>query len=69
MPTVSLKGYITIKDSTYLTDVDPPPSANGTRGGKLKSKRHFINRCRLYKRKELDALLNKMLGDDFDANA
>lgn len=60
MPTVSLKDSLTIKDAARLIGVNPTTLRRWDRKGKLKILRHPINRYRLYKRKALEALLNKV---------
>ena len=56
----SLKDYLTIKDAAQLLGVTPITLRRWDRKGKLKSTRHPINRYRLYRREELEALLSQV---------
>lgn len=60
MPTVSLKDYLTIKDAARFLGVNPATLRRWDNKGKLKSRRHPINRYRLYRRRDLEVFLTRL---------
>jgi len=60
MPTVSLKDYLTIKDAARLLGVNPATLRRWDKKGKLKSRRHSINRYRLYRKRDLEVFMTKL---------
>lgn len=58
MPTPSsLDDYLTVKTAAEFLGVSPSTLRNWDRAGKLKPHRHPMNRYRLYRRNELEAVL------------
>lgn len=55
--TSSLDEYLTIKDAASYLGVSPSTLRNWDRSGKLETHRHPINGYRLYRKKDLEALL------------
>ena len=52
--------YLTIKKAAEYLDVTTTTLRNWDKSGKLTSYRHPINRYRLYKKEQLDALLRQI---------
>ncbi len=55
-----LSEYLTIGDAAVLLGVSAWTLRNWDRTGKLKSHRHPVNRYRLYRREDLEALLARV---------
>jgi excisionase family DNA binding protein len=53
----NLRDFITIREAADLIGVSPATLRNWDRSGKLKAVRNPMNRYRLYRREDLDALL------------
>jgi MerR family transcriptional regulator, copper efflux regulator len=53
-----LKEYMTVKEAAEYLGVCRMTLRRWDNAGKLKAKRHPMNRYRLYKKSELDAILN-----------
>jgi DNA-binding transcriptional MerR regulator len=58
---VDLKDYIHIKEASSLLGVSPVTLRNWDQRGKLKPVRHPINGYRLYKKSDINNLLESML--------
>jgi MerR family transcriptional regulator, copper efflux regulator len=56
-PPPSLDEYLTVKLAAEFLGVSPSTLRNWDRAGKLKPHRHPMNRYRLYRRTELEAVL------------
>lgn len=56
----SLDEYLTVKEAAEFLGVCPATLRNWDRSGKLKPKRHPMNRYRLYRRDELEAVLRSV---------
>ena len=56
----SLKDYLTVKEAATFLGVTPITLRRWDRKGKLRSKRHPINRYRLYRKEELETLLTNL---------
>lgn len=56
----NLKGYLTVKEAAEFLGVSIMTLHRWDAGGKLKARRHPINRYRLYKKSELEKLLKKI---------
>ena len=56
----SLKDCLTVKEAASLLGVTPITLRRWDHKGKLRSKRHPINRYRLYRKKDLEALLARL---------
>lgn len=54
---MNIKDYVTIKEAAELLGVDKTTLRRWDKAGKLKPYRHPLNRYRLYKKAELNALL------------
>jgi MerR family transcriptional regulator, copper efflux regulator len=54
---LSLDEYLTVKAAAEFLGVSPSTLRNWGRAGKLKPHRHPMNRYRLYRRNELEAVL------------
>jgi len=54
---MNIKDYITIKEASEVLGVDKTTLRRWDKAGKLKPYRHPLNKYRLYKRAELEALL------------
>ncbi|MBN9517647.1 MerR family DNA-binding transcriptional regulator [bacterium] len=52
-----LDRYLTVKDAAAFLGVSPSTLRNWDRAGKLTPRRHPVNRYRLYRRVDLEALL------------
>ncbi len=57
---LNLANYLTVSAAAKFLGVSPSTLRNWDRGGKLKPSRHPVNGYRLYRRSELDALLNRL---------
>jgi MerR family copper efflux transcriptional regulator len=55
--TARLDDYLTVKDAAQYLGVSPSTLRNWDRSGKLKPRRHPMNRYRLYRTADLDAVL------------
>lgn len=65
MPTLtSLEEYLTVKAAAAFLGVCPSTLRNWDRAGKLKPHRHPMNRYRLYRRAELEAVLRRAARED-----
>ena len=53
----NLAGYLTVKSAAEFLGVSRSTLRNWDRAGKLKPHRHPMNRYRLYRRSELEAVL------------
>ena len=62
----SLDQYLTVKAAADLLGVCPATLRNWDRSGKLRPKRHPMNRYRLYLRDELEAVLRSVKKGQFD---
>jgi DNA-binding transcriptional MerR regulator len=60
----SLEEYLTVKAAAAFLGVCPSTLRNWDRAGKLRPHRHPINRYRLYRRAELEAVLRCAAGED-----
>jgi excisionase family DNA binding protein len=58
--TPTLDKYLTVKEAAQMLGVSPSTLRNWDRSGKLRAKRHPVNRYRLYDRAELEALLHRL---------
>jgi excisionase family DNA binding protein len=56
----SLKDYLTVAEAAEFLGVTPTTLRRWDRKGKLRSKRHPINRYRLYRKKDLQVFLTKL---------
>ena len=56
----NLCNYLQIKQAAALIGVTPTTLRNWERTGKLIPRRHPLNRYRLYRRTELEAILNQI---------
>lgn len=54
---MNIKDYITIKEASEVLGVDKTTLRRWDKAGKLKPYRHPLNKYRLYKKSELEALL------------
>jgi DNA-binding transcriptional MerR regulator len=61
---MSLEEYLSVKAAAAFLGVGPSTLRNWDRAGKLKPHRHPINRYRLYRRAELEAVLCRAAGED-----
>ena len=57
------KQYVTIKEAAALLGVTPLTLRNWDKKGKLIAHRHPLNNYRVYKKEEIDALLQKIDGN------
>lgn len=62
----SLSEYLTVTEAARLLGVCTSTLRNWDRAGKLKPKRHPMNRYRLYRRDELEAVLRSVREDQQD---
>ena len=60
----SFEEYLTVKAAAAFLGVCPSTLRNWDRAGKLKPHRHPINRYRLYRRAELEAVLRRVARED-----
>ena len=56
--TQRLDGYLTVKDAAAFLGVSPKTLRNWDRARKLKAFRHPVNKYRLYRREDLQAVLH-----------
>ncbi len=56
----NFKGYVTVKEASDILGVSIMTLHRWDAKGKLKSLRHPINHYRLYKKEELEKLLNRV---------
>jgi excisionase family DNA binding protein len=56
--------FVTIKQASELLGVSPSTLRNWDRSGKVKAWRHPLNGYRLYRRRQLEALLASLLPID-----
>jgi excisionase family DNA binding protein len=56
-PAARLADYLTVKGAAAYLGVSPSTLRNWDRAGKLKPRRHPVNRYRLYRRADLEAVL------------
>jgi DNA-binding transcriptional MerR regulator len=61
---MSLVEYLTVKTADAFLGVCPSTLRNWDRAGKLKPHRHPMNRYRLYRRAELEAVLRRAARED-----
>lgn len=59
-PSGGLGGYMTVSKAAAFLGVSSSTIRNWDRSGKLKSKRHPINKYRLYRENDLAGLLDEM---------
>lgn len=62
----SLSEYLTVKAAAQFLGVCTSTLRNWDRAGKLKPKRHPMNRYRLYRRDELEAVLRSVREEQQD---
>ncbi|MCR9296773.1 MAG: helix-turn-helix domain-containing protein [bacterium] len=55
-----LKDFLRISDAAEYLGVSPNTLRNWTNAGKIDSERHPVNGYRLFRQRELDALLKKV---------
>lgn len=55
-----IDNYLKIRDAADLLGVSPSTLRNWERQGKLKAHRNPLNRYRLYRKKDLEALLKEI---------
>ena len=55
-----LRDYLRISDAADYLGVSPNTLRNWERGGKISCHRHPVNRYRLFRREDLDALLRQV---------
>ena len=55
------EGFVTVKEAAMILDVAPNTIRAWGAGGKITEYRHPVNNYRLYKRKELEELLKKLM--------
>ena len=60
----SLEKFLTVKAAAAFLGVCPSTLRNWDRAGKLKPRRHPMNRYRLYRRAELEAVLRRAARED-----
>jgi excisionase family DNA binding protein len=58
----NLRDFITIRQAADMIGVSPATLRNWDRSGKLKAIRNPVNRYRLYRRQEIEALLAGIQG-------
>lgn len=54
------KQYLTIKETAVLIGVTPLTLRNWDKKGKLVARRHPVNNYRVYKKEDIDALMQKI---------
>ncbi len=54
------KQYLTIKETSVLLGVTPLTLRNWDKRGKLVARRHPVNNYRVYKKEEIEKLINRM---------
>lgn len=57
----SLEDFVRVGEAASILGVTTKTLRNWDRAGKLKARRHPVNRYRIYLRQELDALLNNSI--------
>ena len=57
---VKLSDYLTVNDAAALLGVSKATLRNWDRAGKLKARRHPLNRYRLYSIEELESLIKSV---------
>ncbi len=57
---INLQNYLRIKQAAEFLGVSDSTLRNWERGGKITTYRHPISRYRLYKREDLESLLEKI---------
>jgi DNA (cytosine-5)-methyltransferase 1 len=62
-PAGKVKDYLTVGEAAEFLGVSAETLRNWDRTGKLKAYRNPINRYRLYRREELEALLREIRGN------
>ena len=60
----SLEEYLTVKAAAAFLGVCASTLRNWDRAGKLKARRHPMNRYRLYRRAELEVVLRRAARED-----
>jgi MerR family transcriptional regulator, copper efflux regulator len=63
----NLQGYLTVKEAAQFLGVSPKTLRNWDRLGKLKPRRHPLNGYRLYRRRELQSLLDAIAASNKEA--
>lgn len=61
--TLNLDEYLTVSEAAALLGVSASTLRNWDRAEKLKARRHPINKYRLYRRDELEALICDIQGE------
>jgi excisionase family DNA binding protein len=61
-----LEGYLTVGQAAALLGVTPTTLRNWDRAGKLKARRHPINRYRLYAKSDIERLITEIRGGGQD---
>jgi MerR family transcriptional regulator, copper efflux regulator len=56
----SLADYLTVKEAAEILGVSPSTLRNWDRAGKVKAIRHPVNRYRLYRKADLESMLNQV---------
>lgn len=64
-----LDGYLTVKDAARVLGVSAETLRNWDRANKLKPHRHPLNGYRLYRREDLEAILQRAEGRPPDLGA
>lgn len=59
-----LSDYLRVSEAAEYLGVSPNTLRNWERAGKIEAHRHPVNHYRLFKREELDALLNRVQDPD-----
>lgn len=54
------RGFVTVKDAAELLDVSPNTVRSWGESGKIPEYRHPVNNYRLYRRKDLEAIIRKI---------
>ena len=68
VPPSNLAGYLTVGEAAKTLGVSRSTLRNWDKAGKLKAYRHPVNGYRLYSRRQLEGLLEKLrTGTDIDA--
>ena len=63
----TIADYLTVSAAARLLGVSASTLRNWDRSGKLKAARHPLNKYRLYRRDDLEALLKKVAPNDADS--
>ena len=61
---ISFKDYLTVGEAAQMLGVTSSTMRNWDRAGKLKPVRHPVNGYRLYKRIDLESLLQRIFNTD-----